>query len=130
MVERLAYSLGMAIDDGPEFLKTGVLDPEAYDVINIKALKSSVPVIADVQPSGTGLVEAIFIYSDNYEALSFTVDLVATPIVLNAPMVLIGAGAVALLGVTQKEFTFTNASATTDANIKILVARQAEQEGT
>jgi hypothetical protein len=107
--------------------KGGVLQVDAYDVIDANVPKETADVLVNVRPSEAGKVKALLICSDNYTDLSFTVDEGVTPISLEAPMLLAGSGAVALLGETQKDFLFTN-SGTTDANVRIFVARMAISE--
>jgi hypothetical protein len=117
----------MVVTGGPSQSASGQITTEAYDKVEIAVPAGSTPVVADIQPSGEGQVEAIMIISDFYsEDLSFTVDEGIVPIVLSKPLMIMGAALIAsLLGSTQNAFTFTNADSTTAANVTILVARNA-----
>lgn len=128
MVERITYSQGVQVVDGPELLKSAILSVEAYDVINACIEKNTGPTTINVQPGGTGDVVLLFITSDLYEDLSYTVDQEVTEILLDKPQMFTG-GQVALLGATCNALIFTNGSATVDANIRIIVARLAEPLG-
>lgn len=67
----------------------------------------------------------LFITSDLYEDLTYTVDAEITEIVLDKPQLFLG-GQLDLLGATCNALKFTNASIDTDANVRIIVARSAE----
>ena len=124
MTESVTYSMKVRVPGGFTAEKGGVLQVDAYDVIDANVPKETADVLVNVQPSEAGKVKALLICSDNYTDLSFTVDEGETSISLEAPMLLAGSGAVALLGETQNNFTFANAG-TNDANVRIFVARMA-----
>jgi len=119
------YSIEVKIVGGPSILKTGAINTDAYDIVTTKVPKGSAPVSLDVQPGGTGKVQAIIMSSDNYESLSYTVDEGSSQ-TFDAPVVILGPGEAKLLGTTQKVFEFVNAGSTNDANVTILVLREAE----
>ncbi len=127
MPERIVYTQSMVVDSGPSIVKNAAIEVEAYDVVDVVAPHGGSAVV-DIQPGGAGQVQAIFISADSYEDLTLTVD-AGTPATLDGPIMLIGAGSVALLGATQKVFTFANAHVSRDINIKVLVGRTAEQQG-
>jgi hypothetical protein len=76
----------------------------------------------NVQPGDSG-VKFLQVTAGSYEDLTYKVD-GGTQRTLDAPLLLIGGGAVALLGATQKQFEFTNAGATA-VTVNILVGRDA-----
>jgi hypothetical protein len=121
-------SVNVTVEDGPSFINTGAMHSEAYDVINMTIPHGGEDVVVDVQPSGTGNVSLLYMLSDNYASLTYTVDDNVNVRTFDAPLLLIGSGALALLGTTQKTFTFTNAGVSADAHIRIFVARTAEAE--
>ena len=125
MAISVTYSVEVKIVGGPTILKSGAINTDAYDIVTAKVPKGSSPVSLDVQPGGTGKVQAIIMASDNYESLSYTVDEGSSQ-TFDAPVVLLGPGEAKLLGTTQKVFEFVNAGATNDANVAILVLREAE----
>lgn len=60
--------------------------------------------------------------------MSFTVDEGVTPVVVDAPIVLIGSGALGLLGPTVNDLIFIN-TAETAAKVTVLAIRDAIPEG-
>lgn len=126
MSETITYSAGVQITDGPSLLKSAILTLEAYDVINACIEKTTGPIAINIQPSAVpGDVVLLFITSDSYADLTFTAG--GAPITLDKPQLYLG-GQVALL-ITTTILTFTNASVTTDANIRIICGRLAETPG-
>ena len=125
---KITYAMSMIVDSGPAVSAGSYFNPEAYDVINITAPKTGAPIAVEMQPGETGDVQAIVITSDNYTDLTYTVD-TGDPQILDAPLMLIGAGNVGLLGATQNVIEFTNNDPTKDARITILVAREAVEPG-
>ena len=92
--------------------------------------KNSVPTTLEVQPSLLVDIKALAIKCNNYDGdVSFTVDEAVTPVVVDAPIVLIGSGALGLLGATINDLIFTNANTETDAKVTILAVRDAIPEG-
>lgn len=103
---------------------THTLNVEAFDSIDVTAPGSGT-VAVEVQPGGTGQVEAIFITAATYsDDLSYTVTGGEADVALNAPQLFVGSGAVNLLGTTQNTITFTN-NETSDIDVQILVGRDA-----
>jgi hypothetical protein len=125
LAESIRYTQTVQITDGPSLSKTALLSSEAYDVISATIEKSTGPTTINIQPGGTGDAVLLFITSDLYEDLTYTVDAEITEIVLDKPQLFLG-GQLDLLGATCNALKFTNASATTDANVRIIVARSAE----
>jgi len=124
VTESVTYSMKFRIPGGPEAEKGGVLQVDAYDVIDMPIPHGAVDTIINVQPRGSGKVKMMLICSDNYTGLSFSVDDGNTQITLDSPLLLVGNGAIGLLGETQNNFLFTNTD-TKDANVRIFVARMA-----
>ena len=125
MAESIRYTQTVQVTDGPSLSKTALLSSEAYDVISACIEKTTGPTTINIQPGGTGDVVLLFITSDLYEDLTYTVDAEITEIELDMPQLFLG-GQIALLGATCNALKFTNASNDTDANVKIIVARSAE----
>jgi hypothetical protein len=125
LAESIRYAQTVQITDGPSLSKTALLSSEAYDVISATIEKSTGPTTINIQPGGTGDAVLLFITSDLYEDLTYTVDSEVTKIDLDMPQLFLG-GQIALLGATCNVLKFTNASIDTDANVRIIVARSAE----
>jgi hypothetical protein len=128
MTESLTYILSIAIADGPSLAKTDTIEVEAYDVIDVVAPKSTGSPEAQsihIQPSTTGQVQMIFITSDNYTTISYSVDAVGVSHDLDAPQLFLGVGQIALMGGVPNTLIFTNAGTVRDANIRVVVGRTA-----
>lgn len=130
MPEQINWTFSVQVAGGPQIASSQPLTVEAYDKIdvNIPGGDDATPGTAtvDVQPSGAGQVQLFLMTSSLYDAkLSYKVDGV-TEVTFDAPLLLLGKGAVKLLGTTQKKFVFTNTAGTAKpANVKILVGRDA-----
>lgn len=126
-MESLTYVLSVAVTDGPSISKTASIAIEAYDVIDVVAVHGSVAASVHIQPSTTGQVKVIFITSDRYTSLTYTVDSVGISHTLDGPQLFLGAGQIALMGGVPNTLIFTNADAVVghDANIRVIVGRTA-----
>lgn len=108
------------------------IDVHAFDKIEISvpAESGGTPgsAVVDVQPGGAGRVKLLLItasqYSNESKELSYSVTGGTSDILLDAPQLLVGDGALKLLGTTQNVFTFSNefSSAT---KVQILTGRNA-----
>lgn len=116
------YTLSVRAEGGPYMQKTGTNEVQAMTVIKTTVPKNSGTSSVAIQPITINGASFITMYSDNYTSLTYTVDGGASH-VLNAPMMLIGSGAVAFLGATQYVLLFTNAGAVSDANVEIFIGR-------
>ena len=125
MTDTASFVMGLSVDGGPSIAGNEEFEVEAYEKIEVVVPKSSVPTTVNVQPSGAGMVKGLIIISDRYASLTYTVDEVVTVQTLDKPLMLVGAGALALLGGVPNDLIFTNASTTVDANVTILVVRDA-----
>lgn len=121
------WTTTMVVTGGPSESLDDHFTAEAYDVNEILVAAEGTA-IADIQPGDPGDVLAIMIQSDNYEDITYSVDMGA-PVVLDGPLTLIGLGAISLLGATCNVFTFINAGTELDANIKVTVIRNAIDGG-
>jgi hypothetical protein len=125
MPESLTWTLNVQVVGGPKISVYDTLMVEAYDKIEavIPAATDSTAGSAtvNVQP-GSG-VQFLLITASSYENLTYKVDGNVTA-TLDGTHVFIGAGAVRLLGTTQKQFVFENAS-DKDITVSILVGRDA-----
>ncbi len=123
MSDVVTYELSLSTPEGPELVVADHFDSEAVEKIEVVAPKNSVPITVNVAVLG---VTALFITADNYTGdLTFTVNELEAVLTLNGPLMLIGEGALALLAIGITDLVFTNADATTDANITIMVTRDA-----
>ena len=124
MSEIISYSFSIQVSGGPKVADAGQIEVQAYDMLVVEVPDSGTSggvAIVNVQPGDT--VKFLQVTAGSYGDLTYTVDGGAGQ-TLDAPLLLIGAGAVALLGATQKQFEFTNAG-TTAVTVHILVGRDA-----
>lgn len=130
MPESIQWTLNVAVVGGPRKAesKTAAVDVYLKGTVSIDAASGGTPATGaiDVTPDG-GQVRFIMISASSYgpdpQPLSYTIG-GGSALTLDGPLLLIGAGAVALLGTTNLSFEFTNA-AETPATVEILVGRDA-----
>ena len=130
MAIKINWALNAQITDGPRVVASDAIDVDAYDNIEVTVPKhqgnndGTAPV--DVQPGDQSHVMFLLIKADTYQnsPLSYTIDGTNKKVTLDAPQLLIGAGAVSLLAAAPTKLIFTNKGAT-DASVRILVGRKA-----
>ncbi len=122
--------LSLGVSGGPSVAESGTFSADAYEHLHEVVIpKNSVPTTLKVQPALLVDLKALAIVCDNYDGdVAFTVDLVALPITMNAPIVMIGAGALSLFGPTVNDLIFTN-TAEAAAKVTVLAIRDAIPEG-
>lgn len=128
MTDVVTYRMELSVADGPSVAPDDHFDAESYTKIEATIPKNSVATTVNVQPSLLTELQAILITAESYEDLTFTVDEGIVPITLDGPLMLIGPGLIALLaGIagTLNDLVFTNANATVDNMVTILLARTA-----
>jgi hypothetical protein len=125
MSETISYSFTIQVAGGPKVTDVDKIEVEAYDMLEVDVPDTGTSggvATVNVQPSDSG-VKLLLVTADSYEQLTYKVDSGSAQ-TLDGPLLLIGEGAVKLLGSTQKQFEFTNAD--TAANtVNILVGRDA-----
>ena len=129
MASTITLSVNVEVQSGPKSSYSLVETVEAYALTEVVIPKSTaapgkeVPIV----PGGPGQVRVLAITSDRYTGIKFkaqdNVPAVGPEITLDAPQLFLGS-TVALLGKTPNSLLFTNASATDDANVRILVGRK------
>jgi hypothetical protein len=126
--EQIHWTLNVQVVGGPKISRSRTETVDAYDKITV-----DVPAQADgnpgqatveVQPGGVGQVRFLLIESSVYDAVDLAYSVGGDPIALDTLQVLIGAGAVGLLGAAPQTITFSNALMQVAA-IQILVGRNA-----
>jgi len=127
MTDRITRSISASTPDGLSSTVSDFVDVEVVEKIEATAVKSSVPLIVLVHPA-TVAVQFIAITAERYDDLTMAVGL-GSPITLDGPLELMNEGLVALLGEDTSTITFTNADATEDNDITILVGRSAVAPG-
>ncbi|MEQ1741304.1 MAG: hypothetical protein ABL869_02220 [Candidatus Nitrotoga sp.] len=119
MAEKINWNFVVQALNGPSVSGAGTLDVEAYDKINVTIIAGATQQV-NLVPSGTVSLLVINPAVPNVD-LSYKVG--AKVVALDGPHVLIGAGAVSLLG-GAANLSFTN-NTSSDATIEILLGRDA-----
>jgi len=124
--EKIQWTLNLQVPGGPRLAQTGVLDVEAYDKVSVTLEVGGPGVNVDVQPAtAAGQVTLLALTASAYDpALTYSVDEGTTTIPLEAPVALIGAGAVGLLDPTPQRLHLDNGT-NVPQTFEILVGRAA-----
>ena len=131
MGTKITYKVDLAVEKGPTSSLTRDLEVDAYDLLKVTVPggDSGTPgtVTVDVQPGDIKQIKLLSITSSRYdEKLTYKVDGAGSDIPLDAPQLLVGAGALGVMGTTAKQFVFTNkAGMDKSADLQILVGRKA-----
>lgn len=107
---------------GPDFRVTDEISVGAHDVFRATVPKGGGTIILDTAAETIGTVTFVSIVSDNYTNLAFQVG-EGDSIVFDGPLVLVGAGQVALLGAALASITFTNTDTESDANVEVCIGQ-------
>ena len=118
----IPYSLGAVITGGQTASVSGELDVGAIDVLRADVAKDAGTAELDLTAEDIATIEFVSIKSDNYADLAFTID-GGSPIALDGPLMLVGAGQVGLLGATLATIEFTNSDTVTAANVEVCIGR-------
>jgi hypothetical protein len=121
MPEKINWSLNVQAVGGPKISASDVIEVDAYGKIEA-SIPAEGSATVDVQPAAGA--RFLLITADSYENLTYEVDAGGTTVTLDGTHVLIGSGAVALLGSTQNQFVFSNGGGE-DVTVHILVGRDA-----
>ena len=119
MAEKIKWNYVVQALKGPSVSATGTIEVDAYDKFEV-TIADTVTQAVNLVPSGTVSVLLINPKSPD-KNLSYEIN--GNPVVLDAPHLLLGSGAVGLLGGVTS-LTFTNATGA-DAVIEILIGRDA-----
>ncbi len=121
----VTYVQQAEVEDGPTIQNTAKLTtPTGTGFVDVTVAAGASRVV-EVQPGDSGDVVLFFMFADDYDTLSYTVDGGGSK-TFDGPLLLVGAGCVKLLGSTCNEITFTNGSAG-NIRIRILTARVADE---
>jgi hypothetical protein len=126
MAEKINWTLNVQVVGGPKMSAFQTVTVDAYDKIGVTVPVGETDKEVEVQPGPAGRVQFLLISSDQFgDDLTYKVNNAGDAIKLDAQQLLIGDGAVGLLGASPPEtLSFTNDLAQ-DANIEILVGRNA-----
>jgi hypothetical protein len=123
MTHQVQWTTNLQISGGPAFSLPGSIAVDAYDDISVTVKKGQKSAQVDL-PGAAGQVQLVLITSDYVDPkLTYTVKGATTPIALDATQLLVGAGAVALLGSPPLSITIDNTKGAQDASLQILIGR-------
>ena len=136
MYEKINCTVNVQVVGGPKISTIKTLTVEAYDKIEVKipGKEEADPgkATVEVQPGDLDDIKLLLISSDQYSSkLKYTVKdsggtAGAKDVELDSLQVLVGKGAVGMLGVTPVTLDFSNGMGVDkDANVTILVGRMA-----
>jgi hypothetical protein len=126
MSEKINWTLNVQVVEGPTISMSQTMIVDAYDKIEVIVSDGSADEDIEIQPGGAGQVQFLMIRSDKYDShLTYKVNAAdAKPIILDALQVLVGDGAIGLLGAAPEKLFFSNGTGV-NATIEILVGRKA-----
>lgn len=120
MSETISWNYVVNAVNGPSLSGAGTLNVEAYDKLKVTIADQASQQV-DLAPAGT---LSMIVIRASAHSPQLTYDVGGNDIALDAPLVLLGTGAVSLLGSGLTSLTFTNNTGA-DATIEILVGRDA-----
>ena len=127
MSEKINWTLNVQVVGGPKMSASQTVTVDAYDKIQLTVDAGAQDKEVEVQPGPEGRVQFLLISSDQFgDDLTYKVnDATGDAIKLDAQQLLIGDGAVGLLGASPPEtLSFTN-HLPQNVNIEVLVGRNA-----
>ena len=130
MAGKITWTLNVQVSKGPNVSATDELLVEAYDKIDVAVAASEQGKQVEIQPGGAGQVQFLLLKSTQYHAADLTYSVSTAEATkadrnkLDALLVLIGNGAVELLGTAPDSLFFYNDLAE-DVTIELLVGRDA-----
>ncbi len=129
MSETINWSVNVQVPAGPRLAKSGTVEIDAYDKLDIAVADGETDKEIELQPGGLGQVQVLLLLTnDASEDLTYKVNAAgADPIPLDQPVhVYLGAGPIALLDAAAgpTSLFFSNASGA-DAAVQVFVGRKA-----
>lgn len=125
MTEKINWTINAQVVGGPRIQEVKELEIEAYDKITVTIEAQENDKAVDIQPGGAGQVRFLMLTSSRYEDVTYKVNTGTSVVNLDAPLFLVGEGAVGLLSPALKTLVFTNDHASEDVSIQVLVGRDA-----
>lgn len=125
MAEKISWTVRIDVAAGPKLSASDVIEVEAYDKISFTLDAGDTGIAVDLQPGAAGQVSFLMISASEYaEEITYSPDGGTTTVPLDAPLVLIGAGAISLLGSAPQQFEWENTTLN-PVDIEIFVGRDA-----
>lgn len=124
MPEIINWSFSVDVTLGPKLTGSDSLTVGAYDKAGVVIAAGAADVDVQVQPANVaGKVQVLVLRAETYDPdLTISADGGATSFPLDGPLVLLGAGAVALLADAPQTLRFSNGT-TADIGVDVLIGR-------
>lgn len=124
-MEKVTWAAHIDVSAGPKLSVGDTLEVEAYDKVRVTLEDGATGVVVDLQPGDAGQVVLLVVSASAYDPpVTWSPDGGTTSVALDAPLVLVGTGAVGLIGTAPKQFQWTNATGAL-VNVEILIGRDA-----
>jgi hypothetical protein len=126
MPNTVNWTVSLQIPGGPRIGESGAVSVEAYDRVSVVVEAGATDVDVEVQPGAAdGQVSVLAITASAYSAnLTVSPDGGTTTFALEAPVALVGSGAVSLLAAAPQQVRLANAGAEA-VTVDVLVGRDA-----
>lgn len=124
MAETINWLYSVRADRGPTASQNGTLTADGYQKISVTVAPAASQDVAIGPGTWAGILSLVVSASDLSGDVTVEPDGAAAAVPLDAPFVLLGAGAVSLLGAGNATLTLQNNGAA-DALVDIFVARDA-----
>jgi hypothetical protein len=124
MPEIINWSFSVDVTLGPKLAGSDSLTVGAYDKASVVIAAGAADVDVQVQPANVaGKVQVLVLRAETYDpGLTISADGGTTSFPLDGPLVLLGAGAVALLADAPQTLRFGNGT-TADIGVDVLIGR-------
>jgi hypothetical protein len=124
MPEKLSWTFAARVVGGPTISRSGDVEVEAYVKLRV-TIKKGVTQDVEIFPGAGGSAQLVVITpAVPSDKLTYEVGSPATKVPLDGPHILIGSGAVGMLGTKVGTLKFDNKTAQ-DAEIEIIAGRDA-----
>ncbi|HEX6938792.1 MAG TPA: hypothetical protein VF158_05230 [Longimicrobiales bacterium] len=126
MPQKVSWTVSVQVLGGPKITASDTMTVDAYDRLDVVVEAGAENKEVEVQPGAAGQVQFVSISSSAYgPELTYRVNSdTANEVALDGQHVLIGSGAVGLLGAAPNTLYFSN-DLTEDVSVTVLVARKA-----
>ena len=122
MAEKLSWTFAARVLGGPTIARSGDVEVEAYVKLAV-TIKKNTSQDVEIFPGAGGSAQLVII-SPAVPSDKLTYELGGNKVALDGPLILIGSGAVAMLGAKVGTLKFENKTAQ-DADIEIIGGRDA-----
>lgn len=129
MSVKVGWTMSVQVTDGPKLPAAGKFEVDAYDVIRVEVPAGAKGMEVEIQPGAMSAVQLLMLHASKFTTdLSYSVNAAigtaADRFSLDGPHLLVGSGAMAMLGASPRSLFFYNGDAD-PIYLTILVGRDA-----